>query len=115
MRYSNTSNETCFYSNTANGTCCCSNWFQRGCSPAARAVRFSPRQLPQVPGGNAERDGKILVGDKLIATSAVVLDKSNQPLLSLGGAGATNNWRREMIPVGTMDFNSVMAAIKSNR
>ena len=80
----------------------------------ARAVRFS-RQVLQVPGGNAERDGKILVGDKLIATSAVVLDKSNQPLLSLGGAGATNNWRREMIPVGTMDFNSVMAAIKSNR
>ena len=41
----------------------------------------------QVSGGNAERNGKILVGDKLIATSAVMLDKSNQPYLSLGGDG----------------------------
>merc|ERR1712167_41479 len=51
-----------------------------------------------VPGGNAERDGKILVGDKLIATSAVVLDSSNQPFISLGSSSTTTNWKREMIP-----------------
>jgi len=89
--------------------------------PVLVTLAFTRRGSPgfllhcQVPGGNAERDGKVLVGDKLIATSAVVLDKSNQPLLSLGGAGATNNWKRQMIPCGNMDFNSVMAAIKSNR
>jgi hypothetical protein len=69
----------------------------------------------QVPGGNAERDGKILVGDKLISTSAVVLDQSNQPIISLGAASATTNWKREMIPCGNMNFNTIMSAIKSNR
>ena len=68
-----------------------------------------------VPGGNAEKDGKIWVGDKLIATSAVVLDNSNQPIISLGASSATNNWKREMIPCGNMDFNTIMSAIKSNR
>ena len=54
--------------------------------------------------------------DKLVSTSAVVLDNSNQPLISLGASGgATNNWRREMIPCGNLDFNTIMSAIKSNR
>jgi len=69
----------------------------------------------QVPGGNAERDGKIQVGDKLISTSAVVFDQSNQPLFSLGAASATTNWKREMIACGNMDFSTIMTAIKSNR
>mmetsp|Transcript_24148 Transcript_24148/g.38905 ORF Transcript_24148/g.38905 Transcript_24148/m.38905 type:complete len:220 (+) Transcript_24148:47-706(+) len=67
-----------------------------------------------VAGGNAERDGKIQVGDKLVSTSAVVLDSSNQPIISLGSSSATNSWKRQMIACGNMDFTTIMQAIQSN-
>ncbi|EKX44587.1 hypothetical protein GUITHDRAFT_152906 [Guillardia theta CCMP2712] len=64
-------------------------------------------------GGNADRNGQILVGDKLVATSAVILDSTTKPIIGIGGA-ANTNWKRTMIPCGSMDFENVMAAIKSN-
>ena len=55
-----------------------------------------------VQGGNADKDGRILVGDKLIAVSAVILDASRTPLLGIGGGVQNTNWKREMIPTGYM-------------
>eukprot|EP00282_Hemiselmis_andersenii_P008610 CAMPEP_0114120464 /NCGR_PEP_ID=MMETSP0043_2-20121206/6661_1 /TAXON_ID=464988 /ORGANISM="Hemiselmis andersenii, Strain CCMP644" /LENGTH=222 /DNA_ID=CAMNT_0001213085 /DNA_START=8 /DNA_END=676 /DNA_ORIENTATION=- len=66
------------------------------------------------PGGNADRDGKILVGDKLISTSAVVMNDDNSALVGLGGSGAKTSWTRKMIPVGKATFQTVMGAIGSN-
>lgn len=60
-----------------------------------------------VPGGNADLNGRICVGDELVATSAVIFtDKYNQ--------GSFSNWERQMIACTRMDFDSIMAAIGSN-
>jgi hypothetical protein len=45
-----------------------------------------------VDGGNADLDGRILVGDKLVSVSAVTIDKSNKPLIALGAAVPTSPW-----------------------
>ena len=45
-----------------------------------------------VDGGNADLDGRILVGDKLVSVSAVTMDKSNKPLIALGAAVPTSPW-----------------------
>ena len=37
-----------------------------------------------------------------------------QPFISLGSSSTTTNWKREMIPCGSMDFSSIMSAIQPN-
>mmetsp|Transcript_23783 Transcript_23783/g.39294 ORF Transcript_23783/g.39294 Transcript_23783/m.39294 type:complete len:209 (+) Transcript_23783:91-717(+) len=66
-----------------------------------------------VEGGNAFRDGRLLVGDKLIKVSAVVLG-GDGALLSVGGGTQYTSWTRELIPCGQMDFDNIMSAIGSN-
>ena len=62
-------------------------------------------------GGNADLDGRVFVGDELVAVSAVLL--KNEGRLTVGGSGFTN-WERQMVPALAMDFDTVMDAIGSN-
>ena len=66
-----------------------------------------------VDGGNAEHDGRIWVGDRLLSTSAVVLG-GDSALLTVGGGRQFTNWKRELIPATAMGFDEIMAAIGSN-
>ncbi|KAJ1622776.1 hypothetical protein T492DRAFT_1059924 [Pavlovales sp. CCMP2436] len=60
-----------------------------------------------VESGNAERDGRVCIGDELVATSAVIfIDKF--------GSGSFTSWERQMVPCVKMDFNAIMSAIGSN-
>ena len=63
-------------------------------------------------GGNADLDGRVFVGDELVAVSAVLL-KKEEGRLTVGGSGFTN-WERQMLPALAMDFDTVMDAIGSN-
>jgi len=69
--------------------------------------------VTQVPDGNAERDGRILVGDELVTCSAVILG-GDSALVTIGRSSQYTNWKRELIPVSKMDFDAIMAAIGSN-
>ena len=66
-----------------------------------------------MPDGNAERDGRILVGDELVTCSAVILG-GDSALVTIGRSSQYTNWKRELIPVSKMDFDAIMAAIGSN-
>ena len=66
-----------------------------------------------VEDGNAWKDGRVLVGDRLAKTSAVILG-GESPLLSVGGGKQYTNWERELVPCTKMDFDTIMAAIGSN-
>ena len=66
-----------------------------------------------IEGGNADIDGRILVGDKLTRVSAVQLG-GQSALLTLGTGTQYTSMSREMIPVSTLDFDTIMAAIGSN-
>lgn len=57
-------------------------------------------------GGNADSNGRVCVGDELVATSAVIFKDKR-------GAGFTN-WERQMITCTSMSFDGVMGAIGSN-
>ena len=46
---------------------------------------------------------------QLIATSAVVMDDSNAPLIGLGEGSAKTRWSRQMIPVGSESFEVCVA------
>lgn len=59
-----------------------------------------------VQGGNADRDGRIWIGDVLLQCSAIQFTKQ----MELGGF---SNWERTMISA-SMEFDGVMAAIQSN-
>ena len=63
--------------------------------------------------GNAWKDGRVLVGDRLAKCSAVILG-GDKPLLTVGGGRQYTNWERELIPCAKMDFDTIMTAIGSN-
>lgn len=66
-----------------------------------------------VEDGNADLDGRILVGDRLLRVSAVQF--GGQPaLLTLGSGSQFTRTSREMIPATKLDFDTIMAAIASN-
>ena len=58
-----------------------------------------------VEGGNADVDGKIFVGDKLTEVSAVVFGGEMDGI----GGKLYSNWKREMIPCGKLEFNTIMS------
>jgi len=60
--------------------------------------------------GNAWKDGRVLVGDRLTKTSAVILG-GESALVTVGGGKQYTNWERELVPCTKMDFDSIMAAI----
>ena len=66
-----------------------------------------------VEGGAAERDGRVLVGDRLIRVSAVQFG-GQESLVKLGDGAQYTSFSRELIPVTTLDFDTIMAAIGSN-
>ena len=66
-----------------------------------------------VEDGNAWKDGRVLVGDRLAKTSAVILG-GESALVTVGGGKQYTNWERELVPCTKMDFDSIMAAIGSN-
>ena len=66
-----------------------------------------------VAGGNAERDGRVHVGDELLACSAVVLG-GESALLTVGGGAQYTNWKRQIIPCTNIGFDEIMAALGSN-
>lgn len=66
-----------------------------------------------VSGGNAERDGRILVGDRLIRVSAVSFG-GQSALLTLGAGQQYTSFKRELIPATSLDFDTILAAIGSN-
>lgn len=66
-----------------------------------------------VDDGNAERDGRIWVGDRLVSTSAVVLG-GEAALLTVGGGRQYTNWKRQLLRATDMEFDEVIAAIGSN-
>ena len=59
-----------------------------------------------VDGGNAEHDGRIWGGDRLLSTSAVVLG-GDSALLTVGGGRQFTNWKRELIPATAMGFEEI--------
>jgi hypothetical protein len=61
-----------------------------------------------IPGGNADLNGRVCVGDELVATSAVIFKDR------LFGSGGFTNWERQMVACIKMDFDSIMTAIGSN-
>ena len=66
-----------------------------------------------VSGGNADRDGRVLIGDKLMRVSAVQFG-GQSALLTLGSGQQYTSTKRELIPCTTLDFDTIMAAIGSN-
>ena len=66
-----------------------------------------------VEGGNAERDGSILVGDRLIRVSAVQFG-GQESIIKLGGGAQYTAVERNLIPVTKLPFDVIMAAIASN-
>ena len=80
------------------------------CTPNAReGVTVSEL----VEGGNAERDGRVLVGDRLLKCSAVTFGGEGA-LLTVGAGRQFTSWSRELIPCAQLDFEMIMAAIGSN-
>ena len=66
-----------------------------------------------VEGGNAESDGRVLVGDKLLRASAVSF-AGQSALVSIGTGTQFTSFERELIPCTALDFETIMAAIASN-
>ena len=66
-----------------------------------------------VEDGNAELDGRILVGDKLMRVSAVQFG-GQESLLKLGDGAQFTAVTRNLIPVTALPFDVIMAAIGSN-
>ena len=63
-----------------------------------------------VEDGNAWKDGRVFVGDRLAKVSAVILG-GESALVTVGGGKQYTNWERELVPCTKMDFDSIMAAI----
>ena len=63
-----------------------------------------------VEDGNAWKDGRVFVGDRLTKVSAVILG-GESALVTVGGGKQYTNWERELVPCTKMDFDSIMAAI----
>ena len=63
--------------------------------------------------GNAELDGRVLVGDKLMRVSAVQFS-GQTALVSIGGGNQYTSFKRDLIPTTGLDFDTIMAAIQSN-
>ena len=66
-----------------------------------------------VPGGNAERDGRVLVGDTLVRVSAVSFG-GQSALLTLGTGQQYTSFQRDLIPATKLNFDTIMGAIGSN-
>ena len=66
-----------------------------------------------VEGGNAENDGRVLVGDKLLRASAVSF-AGQSALVTLGAGQQFTSFERQLIPCTALDFETIMAAIGSN-
>ncbi|KAL3911016.1 MAG: hypothetical protein SGPRY_008855, partial [Prymnesium sp.] len=63
--------------------------------------------------GSALADGRVLVGDKLVACSAVTFG-GDGALVTVGSSRQFTSWKRELIPCGKLDFDTIMAALGSN-
>ena len=66
-----------------------------------------------VEGGNAEANGRILVGDRLLRVSAVSFG-GQSALVTLGSGQQYTSFKRELIPATSLDFDTIIAAIGSN-
>ena len=66
-----------------------------------------------IESGNAFADGRVLVGDKLVACSAVTFGGKGA-LVTVGVGRQFSSWERELIPCGKLDFDTIMAALGSN-
>ena len=62
-----------------------------------------------VEGGNADSDGRILVGDKLVRVSAVQFG-GQESLVKLGDGAQFTSVSRNLIPVTKLPFDVIMAA-----
>lgn len=68
-----------------------------------------------LPGGNADKLGRIAVGDVLVGCSAVTLKEGSDKLEKEGyGARPYVNWTEVWIPTEGLEFDTVMAALGSN-
>lgn len=66
-----------------------------------------------VEDSNAEKDGRILVGDKLLRVSAVSFG-GQKPLVAIGSGSQFTAFSRDLIPCMSLDFETIMGAIRSN-
>jgi hypothetical protein len=66
-----------------------------------------------VEGGNAEANGRILVGDRLLRVSAVSFG-GQSALVTIGSGQQYTSFKRELIPATSLDFDTIIAAIGSN-
>lgn len=66
-----------------------------------------------IENGNADTDGRILVGDKLLRCSAVSFT-GQSALVTLGAGTQFTSFKRDLIPCTQLDFETIMAAIGSN-
>ena len=66
-----------------------------------------------VEGGNAERDGRVLVGDRLMRVSAVSFG-GQSALVTIGSGQQFTSFSRDLIPCTTLNFETIMSAIQSN-
>ena len=66
-----------------------------------------------VEGGNADLDGRILIGDRLVKVSAVQFG-GQESLVKLGSGQMFTAVSRSMIPVLALPFDVIMNAIASN-
>ena len=66
-----------------------------------------------VEDGNADRDGRISIGDRLMRVSAVQFG-GQESLVKLGGGAQFTSVSRNLIPCLKLPFDTIMAAIASN-
>lgn len=68
------------------------------------------------PGGNADKDGRLAVGDTLVGCSAVILKAGKEGQYEREGYGdrVLDNWEKVMFNARGKKFDTVMAAIGSN-
>lgn len=73
------------------------------------------RALPRVRAqdGNADVDGRVLVGDRLLRVSAVSFG-GEAALVTLGSGPQFTKFERNLIPCTNLPFDTIMAAIGSN-
>ena len=69
--------------------------------------------LSQNQGSNADRDGRVCEGDRLLRVSAVQFVEQSS-LLTVGPGTQFTKWNRTLIPCTALDFDTIMAAIASN-
>mmetsp|Transcript_20182 Transcript_20182/g.59914 ORF Transcript_20182/g.59914 Transcript_20182/m.59914 type:complete len:188 (-) Transcript_20182:751-1314(-) len=65
-------------------------------------------------GGEADKTGKVMVGDVLAACSAVTFKDGQSGDNAGHGDRLFDKWERIMIPTAGMEFKTVMDALKSN-